>query len=460
MFDKVLIANRGEIAVRVIRACKEMGIRTLAVYSEPDVDSLHVQLADEAICIGSAAPADSYLKMDRILSAAEIGDVEAIHPGYGFLAESPQFAEACEKCNIRFIGPTAEHMRLMGDKAKARETVQRAGVPVVPGSDGLVYGEEHAVGVARELGYPVIIKATAGGGGRGMRLAHNDASLLLAFRMAQREAEQAFGNSGLYVEKALEEPRHIEFQVLGDGFGTIIHLGERDCSIQRRHQKLIEEAPSPALSPDLRKKMGRAAVRIARAVGYLNAGTVEFLLDQQGKFYFIEMNTRIQVEHPVTEAITNIDLVKEQVRIAAGDKLGYDQRSIRFCGHAIECRINAEDPAHRFLPSPGRIGLFSVPGGPRVRVDSHVYGGYSVPPYYDSLLAKLIASGADRREALRTCLRALDEFFVEGIPTTIPFARSVLSDPNFEQGRYSTRFVDELLRAQSEPAVREESRSA
>jgi len=417
MFERILIANRGEIAVRIIRTCKELGIETLAVYSTADVDSLHVQLADQAICIGNPSPAESYLMMDRILSAAEVGDVEAIHPGYGFLAENQQFAEACERCNIRFIGPTPDHMRLMGDKSEARATAVKAGVPVVPGSEGEITDEKEALRIAREIEYPVIIKASAGGGGRGMRVAHNDASLLLAFRTARREAEQSFGNAGVYIEKYLENPRHIEFQILGDMHGGAVHLGERDCSIQRRHQKLIEEAPSPALSPELRKRMGRAALKLVQEVGYVSAGTIEFLLDASNQFYFIEMNTRIQVEHPVTEMITGVDLIREQIRIAQGQKLGFDQRAVQIRGHAIECRVNAEDPQNKFMPRPGRIDFWAPPGGRGVRIDSHCYNGYKVPPNYDSLIAKLICFGDDRAEAVRTTLRALDEFFVEGIPT-------------------------------------------
>lgn len=458
MFERILIANRGEIAVRIIRTCKELGIETLAVYSTADVDSLHVQLADQAICIGNPSPGESYLMMDRILSAAEVGDVEAIHPGYGFLAENQQFAEACERCNIRFIGPTPDHMRLMGDKSEARATAVKAGVPVVPGSEGEITDEKEALRVAREIEYPVIIKASAGGGGRGMRVAHNDASLLLAFRTARREAEQSFGNAGVYIEKYLENPRHIEFQILGDMHGGAVHLGERDCSIQRRHQKLIEEAPSPALSPELRKRMGRAALKLVQEVGYVSAGTIEFLLDASNRFYFIEMNTRIQVEHPVTEAITGVDLIREQIRIAQGQKLGFDQRAVQIRGHAIECRVNAEDPQNKFMPRPGRIDFWAPPGGRGVRIDSHCYNGYKVPPNYDSLIAKLICFGDDRTEAVRTTLRALDEFFVEGIPTTIPFARAVMCDPNFMKGNYDTGFVETLLRGQLDPVVREEKR--
>jgi acetyl-CoA carboxylase biotin carboxylase subunit len=452
MFDKILIANRGEIAVRIIRACKELGIRTLAVYSEADADSLHVQLADEAICIGKAPSTESYLKIDRIISAAEVGDVEAIHPGYGFLAENAHFAEVCENCNIKFIGPPSSAIRAMGDKVAARETMRKAGVPIVPGSDGPIDKESEALKVARKIGYPVIIKAAGGGGGRGMRVAHNDPSLVKAFHTARSEAERAFANASVYIEKYIENPRHIEFQILADRKGKVLHLGERDCSLQRRHQKLLEESPSPALTSDLRKKMGKAAIKAAESVAYINAGTIEMLLDASGSFYFIEMNTRIQVEHPVTEEVTGIDIVKEQIRIAAGEELGYDQKDIVPLKCAIECRINAEDPFNNFQPSPGRIEFLITPGGHGVRVDTHVYAGYTIPPHYDSMIAKLICYGRDRRTAMDRMSRALDEFMIRGVKTTIPLHKLILKDPNFRRGRYSTAFVERLLAA-SQPLV-------
>ncbi len=446
MFDKILIANRGEIAVRIIRACKELGIRTMAVYSQADANSLHVQLADEAVCIGGGPSSESYLKIDRIISAAEIGDVEAIHPGYGFLAENAHFAEVCENCNIKFIGPPSAAIRAMGDKVAARETVKKAGVPLVPGSDGPVNDEKEALKVARKIGYPVIVKAAAGGGGRGMRVAHNDPALVKGFHTARTEAERAFNNACVYIEKFIENPRHIEFQILADAKGHVVHLGERDCSIQRRHQKLIEESPSPIMTSDLRKKMGKAAIKAAEAVKYVNAGTIEFIYNEAKKeFYFIEMNTRVQVEHPVTEEVTGIDIVKEQLRIAAGEELGYDQGEIKFERAAIECRINAEDPFNDFRPCPGKIEFMHVPGGHGVRVDKHVYSGYVIPPYYDSMIAKLICYGKDRREALDRMVRALDELIIRGVKTTIPLHQIILKDPNFRRGRYSTAFIERLL---------------
>ncbi len=445
MFDKILIANRGEIAVRVIRACKELGIRSVAVYSQADADSLHVQLADEAICIGEAPSKESYLKIDRIISAAEVADVEAIHPGYGFLSENAHFAEVCEGCNIKFIGPPSSAIRAMGDKVAARETMRKAGVPVVPGSDGPVGSEDEALKIARKIGYPVIVKAAGGGGGRGMRIAHNDPSLIKAYHTARSEAERAFSNATVYLEKYVEDPRHIEFQIFADRKGKTVHLGERDCSIQRRHQKLLEEAPSPVMTSDLRKKMGKAAIKAAEAVKYVNAGTVEFLLDKNGEFYFIEMNTRVQVEHPVTEEVTGIDIVKEQLRVAAGEELSFDQKNIEVQRCAIECRINAEDPFNNFQPSPGRIDFLHVPGGHGVRVDKHVYSGYVIPPYYDSMIAKLICYGRDRRTAMDRMSRALDEFILRGVKTTIPLHKLILKDPNFRRGRYSTSFVERLM---------------
>jgi acetyl-CoA carboxylase, biotin carboxylase subunit len=445
MIQKILIANRGEIALRIVRACRELGIKSLAVYSEADVQSLHVQLADEAICIGGPKSADSYLRADRIISAAEIADVDAIHPGYGFLSENAKFAEQCESCNIKFIGPKSKSIKLMGDKAVAKETVRKAHVNTVPGSDGPVDSEGEAVKVARSIGYPVIIKAVAGGGGRGMRIAHNDVSFAKEYHVASNEAEKAFGDGRVYLEKYIEKPRHIEFQILADSHGKTIHLGERDCSVQRRHQKLIEEAPSPFLTPDLRKKMGKAAVRAAEACEYENAGTIEFLVDAKGNFFFIEMNTRIQVEHPVTEEVTGIDLIKQQIRIANGQKLEFDQGDIKIEKHAIECRINAEDPARNFAPSPGTIGLYYAPGGHGVRVDSHVYSGYVIPPYYDSMIGKLICFGDTRKEALERAYRALSEYLVRGIKTTIPLHRAIMADPLFIEGKATTAYMEEFL---------------
>jgi acetyl-CoA carboxylase biotin carboxylase subunit len=445
MIQKVLIANRGEIALRVVRACRELGIKTLAVYSEADVQSLHVQLADEAICIGGPKSADSYLRADRIISAAEIADVDAIHPGYGFLAENAKFAEQCESCNIRFIGPKSKSIKLMGDKSVARETVRKAGVPTVPGSDGPIESESEAIKLSRKIGYPVIIKAVAGGGGRGMRIAHNDVSFVKEYHVAKAEAEKAFGNGSVYIEKYIQNPRHIEFQILADSHGKVLHLGERDCSVQRRHQKLIEESPSPFLTSDLRKRMGKIAVRAAEAAEYENAGTIEFIVDPKGEFYFIEMNTRIQVEHPVTEEVTGIDLVKEQILIAAGEKLTFDQKDIEFHGHAIECRINAEDPARNFTPSPGTIGLYYAPGGHGVRVDSHIYSGYVIPSYYDSLISKLIAYGDNRKTSLERMYRALSEYLIRGVKTTIPLHKAILSDPAFIAGKATTAYLEEFL---------------
>jgi acetyl-CoA carboxylase, biotin carboxylase subunit len=445
MIQKVLIANRGEIALRVIRACRELGIKTLAVYSEADVQSLHVQLADEAICIGGPKSSDSYLRADRIISAAEIADVDAIHPGYGFLSENAKFAEQCESCNIKFIGPKSKSIRIMGDKAIAKDTVKKAGVPTVPGSDGPVESETEAVKIARKIGYPVIIKAVAGGGGRGMRIAHNDVSFAKEYHVARGEAEKAFGNGAVYIEKYIQSPRHIEFQILADSHGKVLHLGERDCSVQRRHQKLIEEAPSPFLNADLRKKMGKAAIRAAESADYQNAGTIEFLVDPKGNFYFIEMNTRIQVEHPVTEEVTGIDLIKQQIRIANGEKLDLDQSDITWTKHAIECRINAEDPSRNFAPSPGTISLYYAPGGHGVRVDSHVYSGYTIPPYYDSMIGKLICFGGTRKIALQRSYRALSEYLVRGIKTTIPLHKAIMSDPTFIEGKATTAYMEDFM---------------
>jgi acetyl-CoA carboxylase biotin carboxylase subunit len=446
MFRKVLIANRGEIALRIIRACRELGIRTVAVYSEADRESLHVRFADEDVCIGAGPARDSYLNIPRIIAAAEITGADAIHPGYGFLAENAEFAEICEQSNIVFIGPSAEQIRLMGDKAAARKTMAAVGVPTVPGSDGAVTDAAQALEVAREIGFPVLIKAAAGGGGRGMRVAPDEESFESLFQMAQYEAQAAFGDPSVYLEKYLARPRHVEIQVLGDKHGRIEHLGERECSIQRRHQKLIEEAPSPALTPELRQAMGEAAVRGAQAIGYYSAGTVEFLLDEDGRFYFMEMNTRIQVEHPVTELVTGVDLVKEQIRVAAGEALSLPEgKSVELRGHAIECRINAEDPARGFQPSPGTITIFHPPGGPGVRVDTHAYAGYRVPPHYDSLIAKLIVHGNTRAEALARMRLALESFIIEGIQTTIPFLLELIQDPAFVAGDIDTKFLERRM---------------
>ncbi|HWB58105.1 MAG TPA: acetyl-CoA carboxylase biotin carboxylase subunit [Chthoniobacteraceae bacterium] len=447
MFNKVLIANRGEIALRVIRACKELGVRTLAVYSEADADSLHVQLADEAICIGPAASKESYLKIDRIISAAEIGDVDAIHPGYGFLAENAHFAEVCATCNIKFIGPTPEAIRAMGDKNMARATARKAGVPVTPGSDGLVESEAEALKVARKIGYPVMIKAVAGGGGRGMRQAHNDGGLVQGFHSARLEAETAFGNPAVYIEKLIVNPHHIEFQVMADEHGEIVHIGERDCSMQRRNQKIIEETPSPLMTPGLREKMGDASVALAREVGYQGAGTLEFLVDDHGNFFFMEMNTRIQVEHCITEEAYGIDLVKEQIKVAAGEKLSSFVRDAKLKYHAIECRVNAEDPFNNFQPSPGRIDLYYAPGGRGVRIDSHAYSGYTVPPHYDSMIAKVIAMGTTRDHAIERMRRALGEYLIRGVKTTIPFQEAIMRDPDFMRGNYNTGFVEKIIKS-------------
>ncbi len=445
MIQKVLIANRGEIALRIVRACRELGIKTLAVYSEADAQSLHVQLADEAICIGGPRGADSYLRADRIIAAAEIADVDAIHPGYGFLSENAKFAAQCEACNIKFIGPKSKSIAMMGDKSVAKDTVKKAKVPTVPGSDGPVTSETEAIKLARRFGYPVIIKAVAGGGGRGMRIAHNDVSLAKEFNVARNEAEKAFGNGSVYLEKYIEKPRHIEFQILADSHGKTLHLGERDCSVQRRHQKLIEESPSPFLTPALRKEMGKAAIRAAEAAEYTNAGTIEFLVDAKGNYYFIEMNTRIQVEHPVTEEVTGIDLIKQQILIANGEKLAFDQSDITFTKHAIECRINAEDPARNFAPSPGTIGLYYAPGGHGVRVDSHAYSGYTIPQYYDSMIGKLICFGSTRKIALERSYRALSEYLIRGIKTTIPLQKAIMSDPTFMEGKATTAYMEEFF---------------
>ncbi len=445
MFKKILVANRGEIALRIISACRELGIRTVAVYSEADREALHVRFADEDVCIGPYPSAASYLNISAIVSAAEITEADAIHPGYGFLSENAYFAEILQDCHIAFIGPSPDAVRKMGDKSLARRTVAAAGVPTVPGSPGPVETLDEALSFAKKSGYPVILKASAGGGGRGMRIARDERELSGAFDTARAEAETAFGNAEVYLEKYLEEPRHIEFQIFGDSHGNIRQLGERECSIQRRHQKLIEEAPSMALDGPLRARMGEAAVAAARAVSYTNAGTVEFLLDAQGRFYFMEMNTRLQVEHPVTEEVTAVDLVKEQIAVAAGEPLSFS-RTLTPRGHAIEFRINAEDPV-TFQPSPGKITTFHVPGGLGVRVDTAAYQGYVIPPYYDSLIAKLIVSGRNRQEAIQRGRRALDLFVIEGIKTTIPMHRKILDDPDFVDGRLTTRFMDRYAQA-------------
>ncbi|MCC7007562.1 MAG: acetyl-CoA carboxylase biotin carboxylase subunit [Acidobacteria bacterium] len=444
MFKKILIANRGEIALRIICACRELGIKTVAVYSEADEHSLHVRFADEDVCIGPARSADSYLNVPAIISAAEITGADAIHPGYGFLSESAYLAEVCEACHIKFIGPYPNVIRLMGDKARARRAMKKAGVPVLPGSDGPVSGEDQALKVARELGYPVIIKAVAGGGGRGMRVVRDQDELAKSLRTAMREAESAFGVGDVYLEKYVESPRHIEIQVLGDHHGNVIHLGERECSVQRRHQKLIEEAPSAALTAKQRRKLGSTVVDAARAVQYTNAGTFEFLLDPQGQFYFLEVNTRLQVEHPVTEFVTGVDIVKEQILVAAGRRLSVKQSDIKITGHALECRVNAEDP-ETFVPSPGVIHAFSVPGGPGVRVDSYAHSECTVSPYYDSLIAKIITYGRDRQEAIARMRRTLEMTVVDGIKTSIPLHLRILQDPDFVAARISTSFMDRFM---------------
>ncbi|MEN9219932.1 MAG: acetyl-CoA carboxylase biotin carboxylase subunit [Thermostichales cyanobacterium SZTDM-1c_bins_54] len=443
--SKILIANRGEIALRIIRTCQELGIPTVAVYSVADRQALHVQMADEAVCIGEAPSNRSYLNIPNILSAALTRGADAIHPGYGFLAENARFAEMCADHQITFIGPTPEAMRLMGDKARARRTMQEVGIPTVPGTQGVVESDEVALTAAARIGYPVLIKATAGGGGRGMRVAQNAEELLKMMRMAQGEAEAAFGDKGIYLEKLIEQPRHIEFQVLADHYGNVIHLGERDCSIQRRHQKLLEEAPSPALSPQLRQTMGAMAVKVAQTIQYVGAGTIEFLLDKHGQFYFIEMNTRIQVEHPVTEMVTGLDLIAEQIRVAQGLPLSLKQDQVELRGHAIECRLNAEDPSHQFRPHPGRISAYLPPGGPGVRMDSHVYADYEIPPHYDSLIGKLIVWAPDRPAAIRRMQRALGECAIIGVSTTIPFHQQILAHPAFQAGEVYTNFIQEHL---------------
>ena len=445
MFKRILIANRGEIALRVLRACKQRGIETVCVYSEADKDAIYLRFADETICIGPGASAQSYLDVSRIISAAEIADVEAIHPGYGFLSENARFAQVCRDCRIGFIGPPPEAISAMGDKVSAKNLARKAGVPLVPGSDGIVENEQDALDVAHRVGFPVIIKATAGGGGRGMRVAHNDISFQNAFAAAKTEAQAAFKNPGVYIERYVEEARHVEIQVFADGHGNVVYLGERDCSIQRRHQKLVEEGPSPALDGELRRRMGEAAVRLARAAGYVNAGTVEFLVDPKGNFYFMEMNTRIQVEHPVTEEITGIDLVDLQLRVAAGERLPFTQEQVKLRGHAIECRINAEDPDDGFKPRAGKIERLFVPGGRHVRWDSHIYAGYRIPPHYDSMIGKLIVWGETRDQAVERMRQALGELVVEGVPTSATLHRKLMAHPQFQRGKVSTSFLEDYL---------------
>jgi acetyl-CoA carboxylase biotin carboxylase subunit len=443
-FRKILIANRGEIACRIIWTCKEMGIQTVAIHSEADRDSLHVRFADESFCVGSAPSAQSYLNIPNIISAAEIANVDAIHPGYGFLAESSYFAEICEACNIKFIGPRAEIIRMMGDKVEARRAMEKAGLPILPGSPEPLETEEEALRLAREIGFPVIVKASAGGGGRGMRIVRTEAELGPALETASNEAAAAFKNGDVYIERYIERPRHIEIQVLADEYGDCVHLGERECTIQRRHQKLLEEAPSPALSQELREEMGTAAVRACKEIGYSSAGTMEFLLDEDKRFYFMEMNTRIQVEHPVTEMVTLADIVRNQIRIAEGEKLGYQQSDVIIRGHSIECRVNAENP-ETFTPSPGLITAFNIPGGPGVRVDTAAYPGYFVPPFYDSMIAKVIVHAPTRELAIARMRRALEAMVVEGIKTTIPLHLKIMDDANFRAGDFSTKFMEHFL---------------
>ena len=444
-FSRILIANRGEIALRILRACRELGIESVIVYSEADKDAGYIDLADRSVCIGPGPSQQSYLEISKIISAAEIMDVDAIHPGYGFLAENVQFAEICKSCHIEFIGPGVEAISFLGDKGKARELARKVGIPCVPGSTGILNNEDEALDIAREIGYPVIVKAVAGGGGRGMRVAHNDISLQNGYAQARAEAETAFNNPDVYLEKYMEKPRHVEIQILADVHGEVVHLGERDCSLQRRHQKLIEESPSPGLPPEVRDQMGDAAKKLVQAAGYTNAGTVEFIVDRDFNFYFIEVNTRIQVEQPVTEMVTGIDLIKEQIRLASGEPLGMTQDDIQMKGVAIECRINAENPADGFRPCPGRIEEFRAPGGFGVRLDSHVYSGYTVPSYYDSMIAKLIVYQETREEAINCMKRCLDEFIIEGISTTIPLAKEIFKHLNFVAGKVNTGFIEEYF---------------
>ncbi len=452
MFSRILVANRGEIAVRIIRAAHELGVEAVAVYSTADRDAAHVRMADAAICIGAPPPGESYLNIPRIISAAEVANVDAIHPGYGFLAENAHFAEVCRSCNIEFIGPSAESMNLLGDKVRCKQLAIKNKVPVAPGSKGKIEGEDEAIKIAREIGYPVIVKASAGGGGRGMRVAHNDISLRNGMRQAMAEAQSAFGDGTVYIEKFLESARHVEVQILGDHYGHVVHLFERDCTMQRRHQKLIEEAPCPVLDNDRRDALCKAAARLAKAAGYYSAGTVEFLMDKRKKFYLMEVNTRVQVEHPVTELLTGIDIVKMQIRIASGERLPFSQKQIKANGHAIEVRINAEDPANKFRPAPGRIAQFDPPGGPGVRIDTHCYSGYEVPPNYDSLLAKLIVHQPTREEAIATIHRALTEFRVSPNPTTIPLHIRLMLNGNFRRSTVDIHFVERLLEQHTLPS--------
>ncbi|KEI94537.1 acetyl-CoA carboxylase [Clostridium botulinum A2B7 92] len=445
MFKKILVANRGEIAVRIIRACREMGIETVAIYSEADKDALHVQLADEAVCIGPPFSKDSYLNMYNIISATVLTGSQAIHPGFGFLSENSKFANMCKDCNIVFIGPDSETIDKVGNKSNARDIMIRAGVPIIPGSNGVIHNEEEALNIADEIGYPVVVKASAGGGGRGIRIVHSKENMIKAFNTAKSEAKGAFGDDSMYVEKFIKNPRHIEFQILGDNYGNIVHLGERDCSLQRRNQKVLEEAPSPRMNEELRKRMGDVATKAAKAVGYKNAGTIEFLLDEDGSFYFMEMNTRIQVEHPITEMITGVDILKEQIKIAYGEKLNIKQEDIKIQGHAIECRINAEDYKNGFRPCPGKIENLYIPGGLGVRLDSSVYSGYTIPPYYDSMIGKLIAYGRNREETIQIMKRALGELIIEGVSTNIDFQFIILEDENFIKGEYTTKYIEKML---------------
>ncbi|EJP6473134.1 acetyl-CoA carboxylase biotin carboxylase subunit [Clostridium botulinum] len=445
MFKKILVANRGEIAVRIIRACREMGVETVAIYSEADKDALHVQLADEAVCIGPPSSKDSYLNMYNIISATVLTGSQAIHPGFGFLSENSKFANMCKDCNIVFIGPDSDTIDKMGNKSNARDVMIKAGVSVIPGSNGVINDEEEALNIAEEIGYPVIVKASAGGGGRGIRIVHSKENMIKAFNTAKSEAKGSFGDDSMYIEKFIKNPRHIEFQILGDNYGNIVHLGERDCSLQRRNQKVLEEAPSPSMNEELRRKMGEAAIKAANAVGYKNAGTIEFLLDEDGSFYFMEMNTRIQVEHPITEMVTGIDILKEQIKIAYGEKLDIVQENIKIQGHAIECRINAEDYKNGFRPCPGKVENLYTPGGLGVRLDSSVYSGYTIPPYYDSMIGKLIAYGRDREEAIQIMKRALGEFIIEGVNTNIDFQFIILEDENFIKGEYTTKYIEKML---------------
>lgn len=445
MFKRILVANRGEIAVRIIRACREMGIETVAIYSEADKDALHVQLADEAVCIGPPSSKDSYLNMYNIISATVLTGSQAIHPGFGFLSENSKFANMCKDCNIVFIGPDSQTIDKVGNKSNARDIMIRAGVPVIPGSNGVIHNEEEALNIAEEIGYPVVVKASAGGGGRGIRIVHSKENMIKAFNTAKSEAKGAFGDDSMYVEKFIKNPRHIEFQILGDNYGNIIHLGERDCSLQRRNQKVLEEAPSPRMNEELRKRMGDVAIKAAKAVEYKNAGTIEFLLDEDGSFYFMEMNTRIQVEHPITEMVTGVDILKEQIKIAYGEKLNIKQKDIKIQGHAIECRINAEDYKNGFRPCPGKIENLYIPGGLGVRLDSSVYSGYTIPPYYDSMIGKLIAYGRNREETIQIMKRALGELIIEGVNTNIDFQFIILEDENFIKGEYTTKYIEKML---------------